>query len=359
MGIIQFLVLSLLLFSAVQGLMIGLFMFVRNRGNRLANVALGFLLFTFGLSALDVWLLRVQWFENALHVYHLPFWFTLSFGPLFFYHVKFSLFPIYQFRPTDFKHLILPVMQFVLVFSIGLQAPENQYQISQDFIRPYYGPIEYALFLVFLFVHLSLAYRYVRYQNARLRHKGQEWEKKKAFLLRKTVKRLSLLGGVYSFFALVDFIAYRFFNINLYDAPGFSFFGDIAFAGMLLWLGYTVFREDIQLFLETRQLKPQSDLSALVEGLETTLQQGQLLSNPELGTLHLAKAAACAGKYIRESVWQHRNYRVSTWIQEHRVKMAQQMLRINADMHHIAIAAGFNSTHQLIKVLQQKSKNSK
>ncbi|NJL74035.1 MAG: AraC family transcriptional regulator [Saprospiraceae bacterium] len=136
----------------------------------------------------------------------------------------------------------------------------------------------------------------------------------------------------------------------------FLFLEILAFAGMLLWLGYAVFREDIQLFLETRRLKPQSDLSALVEDLETTLQHGHLLSNPELGTLHLAKVAACGGKYIRESVWQHRKHRVSAWIQELRIEMAQQMLQVNSDMHHVAIAAGFNSTHQLIKVLQQKAK---
>jgi AraC-like DNA-binding protein len=354
MDAIEFLIHILLFYSALQGMAIGIFMFFRARGNRLANVSLGFLLFTFGLSALDVWLLRIHWFENVLHLYHYPLWYTLSFGPLFFYHVKFSLFPIYRFRPSDFKHLVLPVIQFVFVFSIALQAPEHQYQIWQEFIRPYYGPMEYALFLVFFFIYISLAYRYVRYQNARLRHQGKDWEIKKAFLLRKTIKRLTILGTLYSLFAIWDFVAFRFWDKNLYEVPGFSFFGDIAFSGMLLWLGYAVFREDFHLWLHTRKLPPPSDAQALVQQLKSSLLSTAALNNPELGFLHLAKTADCPGQVIRTSVHQYEQKSVLHWIQYLRISRIKDKITSTSDLHEIAILTGFSSKEQMLRALKRE-----
>ncbi len=240
MEIAHYIVASLLAISSIAGLLGSFVSFFKQHDNWKATLTYCFLLLTFALGCADVFLLRTNIVGRFIHVYHLPLWYTLSFGPLLFYYVKFSLFPNYIFRGSDFKHLILPSLQVFSVLYFTFQVTLTDDVLWDNFIRPIYGPIEYSLFLIFLFIYTSLSYRYIRYKIALLRRRGTKEEINLANQLRRTVKYFAVLATIYSFFALTDFIAYQFFFINLYEVKGFSFFGDLAFSGMLFWLVWRI-----------------------------------------------------------------------------------------------------------------------
>lgn len=242
MEIIHNIVASLLALSSIAGFIGCFVLLVRHHKNWKADLTYAFLLLTFALGCADVFLLRTNIVGRFIHVYHLPLWYTLSFGPLLFYYVKFSLFPSYEFRGSDLKHLILPTLQVFSVLYFTFQTRVTDDELWDAFIRPVYGPIEYGLFLIFLFIYTSLSYRYIRYKIALLRKRGTPEELALASHLRRTVKYFVVLATAYSFFAIYDFIAYQFFNINLYEVEGFSFFGDISFAAILLWFVWRIQR---------------------------------------------------------------------------------------------------------------------
>ena len=239
MPLIKYFVLLVLIASILQASVLGVGFLVRKSTNRKASVFFGLLLLAFALSSIDILLLRSNTFAPQFsHLYHLPLWMSLFFGPLLFYHVKFMLFPTYQLRLSDSKHFALGGIQIGFLTYMSLQPLVRQNEIWTDFIRPYYGPLEYAAFLLTLLMYLSISYRYIRYKLAILKNKNAEAAIEDATMLRWMVKVFTVLMSIYSFFAITDFIAFNFYNINLFEVESFAYAGDLVFAGMLLWLGY-------------------------------------------------------------------------------------------------------------------------
>lgn len=239
MPIIKYFVLLVLVASILQASVLGIGFLFRKSSNRKSSVFFGLLLMAFALSSINILLLR----SNILaphfqHLYHVPLWLSLFFGPLLFYHVKFMLFPNYELRLTDSKHFILGGLQIGFLTYMWLQPLARQNEIWLNFIRPFYGPLEYTAFLLSLLLYLSIAYRYIRYKLAILRNKNARVAMEDATMLRWMVKVFVVLMSIYSFFAVTDFIAFNFYSINLFDVEAFAYAGDLVFAGMLLWLSY-------------------------------------------------------------------------------------------------------------------------
>lgn len=239
MPLIKYFVLWVLIASIVQAGILGVVFLFRKEENQKANLFFGALLLAFTSSAIAILLLRSRTLmPDFQHVYHLPLWLTLFFGPLLFYHVKFTLFPTYKMRSSDVKHFVLGTLQVGFLIYMCLQPLLRQNEIWQAFIMPYYGPLEYAAFLTTLFLYLTISYRYIRYKLAILRKRQAENDIEEATSLRWMVKVFVLLMSIYSFLAITDFIAFNFYNINLYELDRFTYAGDLVFAVMLFWLGY-------------------------------------------------------------------------------------------------------------------------
>ncbi len=239
MPFIKYTVLLVLIASIVQAGSLGIVFIIRKKPNRLANLFFGLLLLAFTSSSIAILLLRSHsLMPDFQHLYHLPLWLTLFFGPFLFYHVKFSLFPNYKLRATDAKHFILGLIQVSFLIYMSMQPLVRQNEIYQSIVMPYYGPMEYTAFLLTLFIYLSISYRYIRYKLAILRKRQPEKDIEEATMLRWMVKVFVVLMSIYSFFAITDFIAFNFYTINLYELDSFAYAGDFVFAVMSLWLGY-------------------------------------------------------------------------------------------------------------------------
>lgn len=354
---LRYVVLSIMLFSVLLGLLGSAHQFVRRSGTGKANNSLAFLLLTFSFSIFNILLLRTSIFGDYQHLYQLPLWFTLSFGPLLFYYVKYKLFPTYQFRGSDLKHLVLPSIQLVLVFFVSLQPQKDQLLIWQNFIRPIYGPVEYSLFLLFFFLYASFSYRYIRYKLAQLRKQGQEWEIDTANSLRHLVRRLTILAFVYSFFALTDFVAFRFFQHNLRQVEGYTHIGDLALSGMLLWLLLSAYWKELSYVRHWNR----KDNSLTFKQLQQHLRFQQWQRDPDLTPLRVALSLKTSIPHIRQLVQQTTNQTWSTWLRQTRLEEAAQLQKRfpTINLTTLAFRLGFRSKKAFVKASQaQQGANS-
>ncbi|MEM9885391.1 MAG: hypothetical protein AAF849_05815 [Bacteroidota bacterium] len=352
MDTLRYIVLIAMLAGVLLGLVASLHQLLRYSGTQKANTCIGLLLLIFSLSLFNVLLLRTSFFGQYEHLYQVPFWFTLSFGPLLFYYVKFSLFPTYEARLSDSKHIILPSIQMVLVFAVALQPQNQQHQIWDNFLRPVYGPIEYTLFLIFFFLYASLSYRYIRYKLARLRKAGFAWEKNKAWSLRKLVTRLVILAVFYSLFALTDFVSLHFLGRDLYQTEGFVFFGDLALTAMLLWILVSTYWKELSYFLSMNKQKS-IDFHSIQQGMK----EQKLHRDPDLNTLKLALYFGTSMNQIR-ALWQtHERQKLRKWLMEIRLSDSQKLLQHpNVDKIMAVFIAGFKSK-RAFEQAQKKHKN--
>ena len=237
------LIVSLILtLSVLAGWGMGWVFILRKKGNRKANIQSGLLLLLFSLCLLDNLLIH----SGALHTYQekyfIPIWYTLSIGPTLFFSIKFTLYPAYEFRGTDVKHFLLPFAQGLFYWSIFLSGPENQNQLWENFLEPFYKTFEGIGYVILLFTYIALSYRYVKYKQAIARRKGHFWEYSKSIWLSWTLKVLFVLAIVNTSYIVMDFTVYNFLGWNLYSVKGFSYLGDLSFAAMLLWLSIRSFQ---------------------------------------------------------------------------------------------------------------------
>ncbi|MEM8527081.1 MAG: hypothetical protein AAGG68_20745 [Bacteroidota bacterium] len=349
MNILRLTILALMLLTTLLAGLAAVHQFTKATGTSKANKSLAFLILTFALSLFNILLLRTSFFGAYEHLYQMPFWFTLSFGPLLFYYVKFTLFPTYIFRGSDLKHLILPLMQFVFVFVVSFQPEQQQHQIWENFIRPIYGPIEYSLFLVFFFLYASLSYRYIRYRLAKLRKKGFDWEREKAWSLRKLVKRLSILAAIYSFFAVTDFVAFNFLNRDLYKVEGYVYLGDLTFVAMLLWLILSAYwKELIYLFKDKSQ-------NIDFQSFESIFKEEKWHRNAELTPLWSALQFKTSIATIKQLIRQHNQQSWQSWLEHHRIKDAQKLLQHpKADRDLVTFLVGFHSRRKFREATEKE-----
>ena len=234
----DFIVSLLLLIAVLSGWTMGWIFLLRERGNRKANIQFALLLLLFSLCVLNNLLFHAGILFPFREKYFVPLWYTLSLGPALYYFIKFTLYPAYEFRWSDSKHFVLPMAQGALYWIIYFSGDEAQAWIWQHFLSPFFKTFEGILYVFFLFTYLTLSYRYIKYKQAVVRRKGLFWEYSKSIWLQWTIKFLFVLALVNTSYIVMDFVVYNFLGWNLYSVKGFSYLGDLSFAGMLFWLSW-------------------------------------------------------------------------------------------------------------------------
>lgn len=344
MQLIRYIVLTIIFASILHGLLASIWVFLKPHGNQKANVCLGLLLLTFSMGTFNVLLLRTRVFGDYDHLYYAPLWYTLSYGPLFFYYVKFSLFPTYEARATDLKHFLLPAIQLSVILFVAFQPESYKNRIWENFIQPIYGPIEYTLFLVFLFIYVYLAYRYIRFKIVTLRMNSTHWERKKAFDLRLVIRRLIILGTVYSFFAISDFIAFHGFGVNMYEVNGFGWLGDLAFAGMLTWLAVMSYWQDLLVYVRVSFSQKQIDFTN--KALDKWIKGEERFRNADLTISEMADAFDVSRASLHKAIQQKFKQNFRAWLSQYRLAYIQRRLAEDAtpaDLTALVWQSGFHS----------------
>jgi hypothetical protein len=220
--------------TVLQALCIGGLYFFKQSGEKRANVLYGLLLLAMGCTLLHYVFLMIGLPQRFPGLHFLPLYFTLSFPPLLFYHIKINLYPEYQFRLTDAKHLVLPLGQFLYFAIVFLSPLSGKADLGRQFYNPFYGALETALYLATFVSYLYFGRRYLVEKRTHLRSKR---EAQLVRYLRRLVQVLFLLFCIHAAFVLTDFISYEFLQVNLRAVKPYAALGILSFAAMLAWLG--------------------------------------------------------------------------------------------------------------------------
>jgi hypothetical protein len=237
-SIFFFLLIFVLGAVAAQCLTIGGLFFFKRSGDYRANVCFGLLLILFGLTLLHNILYFAGAYEQFPRLKFLPFYYTLAFPSLLFFHVKLSLYPSYHLRFSDAKHFLLPGLQFLFFLVLFLLPVSIKSQWDRNFFNPFYGAFEQVLYLSLFLAYLYFSHRYVRQRRLALggRYKLKR-ELKKVLYERALIRILFQLFVIHALFILTDFICYEFLGINLRAVRLYVALGMLSFAALGIWLG--------------------------------------------------------------------------------------------------------------------------
>ncbi|OAV43188.1 hypothetical protein [Lewinella sp. 4G2] len=218
--------------TTLAALLIGGLHFAKRSGDRRANFLYGTLLLTGGFTQLHFLLDFTGQFEAHPEWKYLPIYFSLWLPVLLFSYVKISLFPAYQFRWTDLKHLSLPIGQTIYFIAIWLW-PALRHEEGRYFYNPFYGGLEQALFLMGWPLYVLFSVMYLRQRRKRMNKRSLP---RLLWYLRKLLKGVVFFMVAYTVLSLADFFAYKY---NWADMRSQFWYADaqaLSFTTLLLWL---------------------------------------------------------------------------------------------------------------------------
>ena len=347
----------------LQGIGIGVIYLFRITGNKKANNAFGWLLIVFAIALIRILINRLGIIEADVSLYFLPLWNILFFGPLFFFGVKFSLYPGYQFRWSDMKHLFVPFLQLFFYWYIFLfYTKVQQVDLFKNTINPTLKIAEGVVFIMMLFGYVGLAYRYIKYKQATLKKlNGYAWERMKTRKLNRMVKGFFVLAVLNTFYVVADFVAYYFYGIiNM-----FGWLGDFSFALILYWLGYNGYKLIFPFIKRLREGSRQIEeweVQELVKAVSEKLSKEKWYLNPELRAHHLAKQLNTTAVFLEQAIQNEEQRSFFDKVNGYRAKQVQ------ADMHNprlqahetlsLAYNAGFTTKKEFKKYFEQLTQQS-
>lgn len=231
-------VLLTLIVSILTGLVFGFLFVVRPKKDKRPDLFFGGLLICLALTLVHNLMVHTGVFLRNPQLLFLPVYFTLSFGPLYFYFVKLKLYPQYEIRWSDAKHLILPIGQILFLVSTFFNSAETKSEIGRSFFSPFYGGVEMLLYISSFFGYLYFAYRYIKSKRAEVRSSVDKSQGTKVAWLQRMSKVLFILFGINATYIFTDFLSYELFEINLHLLKGFDYIGSLSFASLLGWLAF-------------------------------------------------------------------------------------------------------------------------
>jgi hypothetical protein len=232
----------------VTGMIMGVLFLIRRQENYWVNLLFGLLLLSFSLTLSDKFLRYSLLCYRYPNWSFLPIYLSFAFGPLLFFYVKSRLYTQYfnMHRP-DFKHFILPTVQFALLLGVTVQAVETKMSFQEKIFSPFYGNFEKGVFILQFFLYLYFSYRFILHEKYPLSKKTQKGVLKLSNThtrrqvlivgwLKRMVKVLFIFFGIHASFILTDYFSFRLFEINLQTKVLFSSGYELSFVAMLFWI---------------------------------------------------------------------------------------------------------------------------
>lgn len=342
----------LLVLGILPGLLVGFGFLLRPLGNKKANAFYGVFLMSFALSLSNNLFLHLGFFHQYPALHYVPLWYTLVFGPCLFYYVKLNVYPSYELRWTDAKHFALPLLQALFYWIAWFQPVGTKHWITSEIYLPYYKTLEGVLFVFSFFSYLALAYRYLKFKEATIKKFGGfGWEYQKVRWLKHVLRVLFLLAGLNTFYLICDFIAFNFFNVNLYGIKTYAYFGDLSFAAILYWLAFAGIRNEL-FGLPLRHAAPkdqalqqrsQQTKDELLEVLSEKMERDKLYRDPELKLTQLARFLAISRSNLGQVIQARWQKSFREWVDEYRVKEVKEHLQSPKYRRHSTESLGYIS----------------
>jgi len=301
------------------------------------------LLILSGLTLLNDILVTSGISNRIKQLYFIPIYYSLSIAPLFYLFVK-SKFS-YRLNRFDLIHLVIPVVQGVVYFSIGFRSIEFKSMLYDENAFRIYLQIESFLFPIFLVGYTILALSYLKRNDL------------KAYFWTADVKRwLTIFSAGMVVIAVMEFcFSLMEYSLSPTFLSSFPFYlvHTFTLSAFVFWISINGIKQyyPLQIFTSKPSQKganiDENELSVILEKLESLMTKDKVFLNPDLNLELLSKYLEISEKHcsyiLRKGMEMNfnqyvNNFRISAF--KERIKEGQNK---TFNLTSIAYECGFNS----------------
>jgi len=310
------------------------------------------LLILSGLTLLNDILVTSGISNRIKELYFVPIYYSLSVAPLFYLFVK-SKFS-YHLTKLDLIHLVIPITQAVVYFSIGFRSIEFKSMLYDENAFRMYLQIESFLFPISLVAYTVLALSFLKGKD----HKVYFWTE-------DIKKWLSNFSAGMVFIAVMEFcFSVMEYNSFLTLLPGFPiyFVHTFTLSAFVFWISINGFKQYYPLKIFTS--KPSQDdvvmnekeLSGLVEKLKLLMTKDKVFLNPDVNLELLSKYLEISEKHCSYILRKGMEMNFNQYVNNFRIAAFKERIKEGQNktftLTSIAYECGFNSKSTFNRVFK-------
>jgi len=336
----------------------GILLLSQKDKNHISINLLAWLLLLSGLTLLNDILVTSGISNRIKQLYFVPIYYSLSVAPLFYLFVK-SKFS-YRIHKSDLIHLIVPVIQAVVYFSIGFRSIEFKSMLYNKSAFRLYLQIEAFLFPISLVGYTIFALYYL------LR------KEEKAFFWTKDIKRWlinfsigMLIIAVMEFcLSLMEFFS----SPSLLSDPTllselpFNLIHKLTLLSFIFWVSINAFKQYYPLQIFTSKPSKQAvsiaekELSELLDKLESLMTKDKVFLNPDLSLELLSKYLEVSEKHCSYILSKGMEMNFNQYVNNFRIAAFKERIKEGQNktftLTSIAYDCGFNSKSTFNRVFK-------
>ncbi len=323
--------------------------------NKLANILLALLILSISGWILDAFFRVSGLYRQNPHLYFLPIYYSLGFGPLIYFYVQSLTLKNFRFQPKDFLHFLPVLIQAIFYLIISTKDYQTKYHVWFEIHQPYTYRIEYDGTWLSLVIYLILSLIYL--------HRYRTWIKNSySNIFSKMLNWLYILLILQVFVCLswlVEAILRDFRNTYYqYDFSTNLLSATVYCMGILGILQSNVEANySDELFSKSKKLPHQNLDLTLIRQIEELMLEQKPYLNPDLTLADFSQAFGQPPKTISYQINQHFQKPFNTFVNTYRVEEVKRRLA-GKDLEKltllgIAYESGFNSKTTFNRIFKE------
>jgi AraC-like DNA-binding protein len=315
------------------------------------NLLAGLLLLS-GLTLLNHTLVTSGISNRIKSLYYIPIYYSLSIAPLFYLFIK-SKFS-YRLEKSDFLHLIIPGLQAIVYFSIGLRSVAFKSMLwNQDAFRMYLQA-ESFLFPISLVA-------YTLFGLSLLKRKNNEhffWAEDIKKWLRKFSQGMLMI-------AVMDFcFSFMEYSSSLVAVSRFPYYlvHTFTLSAFVFWISINGLKQyfPLQIFTSKPSLEPplivEQKLADLVKKMNILMSEDKVYLNPDLNLELLSNYLSISEKQCSHVLNKGANANFNNYINSYRIEAFKEKIKAGQYQTHtltsLAYDCGFDSKSTFNRVFK-------
>ncbi len=327
--------------AVVLSIILSIALFIQKRKRHISIVLFCLLLLLTGLTLLND-MLTISGITNQFKdLYFIPIFYSLSIGPLFYLLVKSKV--QHSIKSYDYIHLILPLIQAIIYFSIGFRSVAFKSYLWEETSFPIYLGIESFLFPLSLIGYSMVSRNLLLKENGR-RHFWRE--DLKQWLLRFTNGILVIAIIEFCFSAADYLFSYSF-------GPVFLVVRSSTFVAFVLWIAFNGIKQYYPINIyQSRQttskaLLTNESLANYSKALNKLMQDDKIYLNSDLNLEILARYLQTSEKICSHVLSNGLNSNFNQFVNGYRIEAFKKKIlqgqHKQLTLSSLAYACGFDS----------------
>ncbi len=342
--------------GVLVSLVLGVSLFFSKNNISRSPKILAVLLLACSLTLLNDMLVTTGIANRFQFLYFTPIYYSLSIGPLFYFFVASKFRASYPFRKRDVLHLLLPLIQALVYFSIGFRNETFKSILWEQSQFPIYLDIETALFPISLTGYTLFAQSIIR----RHQETNSFWSADLIKWLRQFSIGILTIAIIELVSLLGEFLPYEYLN-NSYLA----LLRSLVFTGFVFWIAINGFKQYFVSYIYTSKpnklvSKGQPEAAATqLEEITHLMISEKIYQNPELTIQLLASYLGKTEKLTSSIINQGTGGNFNAFVNSYRIEDFKDRIlkgeHQKVTLTSIAYDCGFDSKSTFNRVFKQNT----